>query len=61
MSDISIVQKYFIILTKKKNIAKKVLSEINKKFDGKVVTKISKEKNYCKAEEYHQKYFQKKN
>ena len=24
------------------------------------ITKISKEKNYCKAEEYHQKYFQKK-
>jgi len=29
-------------------------------FRGKVVTKISKEKNYCKAEEYHQKYSQKK-
>ena len=26
---------------------------------GKIATKISKEKNYCKAEEYHQKYFQK--
>ena len=38
----------------------KVLNEINKKLNGKVVTKISKEKNYCKAEEYHQKYFQKK-
>ena len=36
------------------------LNEINKKLDGKVVTKISKEKNYCKAEEYHQKYIQKK-
>jgi len=33
---------------------------MNKRLDGKVVTKISKEKNYCKAEEYHQKYFQKK-
>jgi len=43
-----------------KNIAEKVLSEVNQKLDGKVVTKISKEKNYCKAEEYHQKYFQKK-
>ena len=28
--------------------------------NGKVVTKISKEKNYCKAEEYHQKYEEKK-
>ena len=34
---------------------------MNKKLDGKGVTKISKEKNYCKAEDYHQKYFQKKN
>ena len=43
-----------------KNIAEKVLSEVNQKLDNKVVTKISKEKNYCKAEEYHQKYFKKK-
>ncbi len=43
-----------------KEIAEKVLNEINEKLDGKVVTKISKEENYCKAEEYHQKYFQKK-
>ena len=45
---------------KEKNIAEKVLNEVNQKLGGKVVTKISKEKNYCKAEEYHQKYFQKK-
>jgi len=44
-----------------KQIAEKVLKEINKKLSGKVVTKISQEKNYCKAEEYHQKYFKKKN
>ena len=44
-----------------KLIAEKILKEVNKKLNGKVVTKISKEKNYCKAEEYHQKYFQKKN
>ena len=43
-----------------KNIAEKVLNEVNQKLNGKVVTKISEEKNYCKAEEYHQKYFQKK-
>ena len=45
---------------KKKGIAEKVLNEVNQKLNGKVATKISKEKNYCKAEEYHQKYFQKK-
>ena len=43
-----------------KEIAEKILNKINQKLNGKVVTKISKEKNYCKAEEYHQKYFQKK-
>jgi peptide-methionine (S)-S-oxide reductase len=44
-----------------KKIAEKVLNEFNKKLNGKVVTKIRKEKNYCKAEEYHQKYFEKGN
>ena len=39
-----------------KKIAEKVLDEMNKKLDGKVSTKVSKEKNYCKAEGYHQKY-----
>ena len=43
-----------------KNIAEKVLNEINKKLDGKVVTKISKVKNYVIAENYHQDYFKKK-
>jgi peptide methionine sulfoxide reductase MsrA len=40
-------------------MAEKILNEQNEKFKGMLVTKISKEKNYCKAEEYHQKYFQK--
>ena len=44
---------------KEKIDAKKVLDEVNKKLNGKVVTLIRKEKNYCKAEEYHQKYFEK--
>ena len=43
-----------------KKIAEKVNQNLNNKFNGKIVTKISKEKNYCKAEEYHQKYIQKK-
>ena len=42
-----------------KKIAKDVLSEINNKFNGKIVTNISEEKNYCRAEEYHQKYLEK--
>ena len=35
------------------------LSQFNKKLDGKIQTNISKIKNYCKAEEYHQKYIEK--
>ena len=33
---------------------------MNNKLGGKVSTKVSKEKNYCKAEGYHQKYEKKK-
>ena len=43
-----------------KKIAEEVLYKYNKKYNGKIVTKISKIKNYCKAEEYHQKYLEKK-
>ena len=42
-----------------KQEASEVLNEFNKKFDGKIQTNISKIKNYCKAEEYHQKYIEK--
>ena len=39
--------------------AKKIIEEKNKKLSGKVVTKLSKLNNYCKAEDYHQKYLEK--
>ena len=42
-----------------KKEASEVLDEFNKKLDGKIQTNISKIKNYCKAEEYHQKYIEK--
>ena len=41
-----------------KKIAEKVISRTNKKFNGKIVTNISENKNYCKAEDYHQKYLE---
>ena len=44
---------------KQKQVASEILNEFNKKLDGKIQTKISKIKNYCKAEEYHQKYIEK--
>ena len=43
-----------------KNIAEKVLKDTNTRLSGKVVTKISLLKNYCPAEEYHQKYLEKR-
>ena len=43
-----------------KEIAKKVLEKINQNSPGKVVTNISLVKNYCPAEEYHQRYLEKR-
>ena len=43
-----------------KKIAEKVLSDTNKRLSGNVVTRISLLKNYCSAEEYHQKYLEKR-
>ena len=43
-----------------KRIAEKVLNDTNERLSGKVVTKISLLKNYCPAEEYHQKYLEKR-
>ena len=42
-----------------KQEASEILNEFNKKLDGKIQTNISAIKNYCKAEEYHQKYIEK--
>ena len=42
-----------------KIIAEEILKKNNLKYKGKIVTKISKLKNYCKAEDYHQKYLEK--
>ena len=50
----------FYTKEEQKGIAEKVIREANEKFKGKIVTKISKESNYCKAEDYHQKYLKKK-
>ena len=49
----------FYLNTDQKRIAEKVLEEVNQKLSRKVVTKVSLLKNYCPAEEYHQKYLEK--
>ena len=48
----------FYTTENQKEIAEKVLNMKNTKYNGKIVTNISKNKNYCKAEEYHQKYLE---
>ena len=50
----------FYLNDNQKKIAEKVLNDTNERFSGKVVTKISLLKNYSPAEEYHQKYLEKR-
>ena len=50
----------FYLNENQKIIAERVLNEVNERLSGKVVTKISLLKNYCPAEEYHQKYLEKR-
>ncbi len=50
----------FYLNEEQKNIAQKLIDEENLKLSGKVVTKLSELKNYCTAEEYHQKYLEKR-
>ena len=50
----------FYLNEEQKNIDQKVIDEENLKLSGKVVTKLSELKNYCTAEEYHQKYLEKR-
>ena len=50
----------FFLNSTQKNIALKIIEFENKRFDGKIVTKLSEIKNYCPAEEYHQKYLDKR-
>ena len=50
----------FYLNDNQKKVAEKVLKDTNLRLSGKVVTKISLLKNYCPAEEYHQKYLEKR-
>ena len=50
----------FYLNDEQKKIAKKAIDKENIRLSGKVVTKISQVKNYCAAEEYHQKYLEKR-
>ena len=50
----------FYLNDQQKITAEKVIEKENIKLSGKVVTKISLAKNYCPAEEYHQRYLEKR-
>ena len=50
----------FYLNDKQKKISENAIEKINSSLSGKVVTKSSLLKNYCPAEEYHQRYLEKK-
>tara|TARA_B100002019_G_scaffold84799_1_gene73318 strand:- start:232 stop:675 length:444 start_codon:yes stop_codon:yes gene_type:complete len=50
----------FYLNDSQKKIAERVLKSVDDKLSNKVVTQISLLKNYCPAEEYHQKYLEKR-
>jgi len=50
----------FYLNDNQKIVAERVLRDVDDRISGKVVTKISLLKNYCPAEEYHQKYLEKR-
>ena len=50
----------FYLNDSQKTIAEKIKKRINDELSGKVVTNISLVKNYCSAEEYHQRYLEKR-
>ena len=50
----------FYLSDKQKEIAENIIEKVNSNLPGKVVTKSSLLKNYCPAEEYHQRYLEKR-
>ena len=50
----------FYLSDGQKEIAENVLKKMNSSLSGQVVTKSSLLKNYCPAEEYHQRYLEKR-
>ena len=50
----------FYLNDNQKITAENIINKENERLSGKVVTKLSQVKNYCTAEEYHQKYLEKR-
>jgi len=50
----------FYLNDNQKTTAENLINKENERLYGKVVTKLSQVKNYCPAEEYHQRYLEKR-
>ena len=50
----------FYLNDNQKTTAENIINKENERLSGKVVTKLSQVKNYCAAEEYHQRYLEKR-
>ena len=50
----------FYLNDNQKTTAENIINKENERLSGKVVTKLSQVKNYCPAEEYHQRYLEKR-
>ena len=50
----------FYVNDEQKTVAEEIKKKTNRKLSGKVVTNKSLVKNYCPAEEYHQRYLEKR-
>jgi methionine-S-sulfoxide reductase len=50
----------FYLSDRQKEISENIIEKMNSNLSGKVVTKFSLLKNYCPAEEYHQRYLEKR-
>ena len=50
----------FYLSDKQKKIAENTIEKMNSSLSVKIVTKFSLLKNYCPAEEYHQRYLEKR-
>ena len=50
----------FYLNDNQKTTAENIINKENERLSGQVVTKLSQVKNYCPAEEYHQRYLEKR-
>tara|TARA_A100000164_G_C21722001_1_gene683372 strand:+ start:360 stop:803 length:444 start_codon:yes stop_codon:yes gene_type:complete len=50
----------FYLNNRQKSVAEKMIKKENESLSGRVTTKFSLVKNYCTAEEYHQRYLEKR-